>query len=257
MPVAVITGASRGLGHALAFDFARDGYRVYGTGRSDRTLEKLGKEARDAKLDIRPLRADAATEEGADAIVQRLEKDAARADVVIHNAGLLGDRVELSRYPVATWDAVMATNVRGPFLLTQRILPRLAPNAALIFVSSGIVDDLRPRWGAYFVSKVAVDAVAAVYAVELKPQGFRVFVVNPGPLRTVMRADAFPKEDPASVPAPEEHTGVFLWLAREAGIELTGSRHEAQEFVSRRQESGQGSGVSGDSARRTARASYT
>jgi NAD(P)-dependent dehydrogenase (short-subunit alcohol dehydrogenase family) len=187
-------------------------------------------EARRAKLDVRPIRADAATEEGADALVRRLGSDGARPDVVIHNAGLLGDRVELAVYPPETWNAVMATNVRGPFLLTQRLLPQLAPNAAVIFISSGIVDDLRPRWGAYYVSKVALDAVAALYALELKPKGIRVFTVNPGPLRTAMRAEAFPKENPESVPAPEEHTGVFLWLAREAGVELTGSRYDAQEF---------------------------
>jgi NAD(P)-dependent dehydrogenase (short-subunit alcohol dehydrogenase family) len=230
MPTAVITGATRGLGHALAFDFARDGYTVYATGRAQNALDELASEARNSKVDIRPLRADAATEEGADTLIRRLDSDRARPDVVIHNAGLLGDRVELAVYPLETWDAVMATNVRGPFLLTQRLLPKLASNAAVIFISSGIVDDLRPRWGAYYVSKVAVDAVAALYAVELKPKGIRVFTVNPGPLRTVMRAEAFPKEDPQSVPAPEEHTGVFLWLAREAGLELTGSRYEAQEF---------------------------
>lgn len=230
MPIAVITGATRGLGYALALDFARDGYGVYATGRTESALDKLGREAQDAKLDIRPLRADVATEEGANVIVQRLDKDSARPDVVVHNAGLLGDRVELAIYPVATWDAVMATNVRGPFLLTQRLLPKLAPNAAVIFVSSGIVGETRPRWGAYYVSKVAVDAVAATYAVELRPKGIRVFIVNPGPMRTVMRAGAFPSEDPKSVPVPEERTGVFLWLARDVGIERTGSRYEAQEF---------------------------
>ncbi len=149
---------------------------------------------------------------------------------MIHNAGALGDRVELAKYPLDTWDEVIATNVRGPFLLTQRLLPTLAPNAAVIFVSSGIVEQARPRWGAYYVSKVAVDAVAATYAVELKAQGIRVFIVNPGPLRTEMRADAFPSEDPKSVPAPEDRTGVFLWLARKAAIELTGKRYEAEEF---------------------------
>lgn len=230
MPTALITGATRGLGHALAFDFARDGYTVYATGRTLGALEALGKEARAAKLDIRPLRADAATEQGADTLIDRLETDAAQVDVVVHNAGLLGDRVELASYPLATWDAVIATNVRGPFLLTQRLLPKLAPNAALIFVSSGIVEGARPRWGAYLVSKVAIDAVAATYAIELKPRGFRVFVVNPGPLRTVMRAQAFPKEDPESVPAPEEYTSVFLWLARSGKLEDTGKRYEAQEF---------------------------
>ena len=242
MPVAVITGASRGLGHALAFDFARDGYTVYATGRTQNALDRLGTEARKAKLDIRPVRADAATMEGANTLVRQLDSEAARPDVVIHNAGMLGDRVELAVYPLETWDAVMATNVRGPFLLTQRLLPKLAPNAAIIFVSSGIVDDVRPRWGAYYVSKVAVDGVAAMYAVELKPKGIRVFTVNPGPLRTVMRADAFPKEDPQSVPAPEERTGVFLWLAREAGIEVTGSRYDAQEFRGARGEQLRGRG---------------
>ena len=230
MPVALVTGGTRGLGHALAFDFAKEGYVVYATGRGKDALDALGKEARAAKLDVRPLRSDVATKEGAQAILQRVEADDTRLDVVVHNAGLLGDREELAKSSLETWDAVMATNVRGPFLLTQQLLPRLAPNAAVIFVSSGIVDEARPRWGTYYVSKVAVDAVAATYAVELKPRGIRVFVVNPGPLRTVMRADAFPSEDPSSVPAPEKHTGVFLWLARARGIEFTGSRYEAQEF---------------------------
>ena len=230
MPVALITGATRGLGRALAFDFARDGYTVYGTGRGEDALAKLAEEGRKAKLPIRPIRSDAATEEGADVILQRLRADAARPNVVIHNAGLLGARVELAEYPVETWDAVMATNVRGPFLLTQRLLPALAAKAAIIFVSSGIVEQPYPRWGAYYVSKVAVDALTANYAVELEPAGIRVFVVDPGRLRTAMRQDAFPSEDPKSVPAPEEHTGVFLWLARKAGIELTGGRYKAQEF---------------------------
>lgn len=234
MPTALITGATRGLGHALALDFARDGYAVYGTGRGEEALAELGEEAGTAKLGIRPLRADVATEHGATAVLDRLDADAARLDVIVHNAGALGERVELTKYPLETWDDVMATNVRGPFLLTQRLLSRLAPNAAVIFVSSGIVEQARPRWGAYYVSKVAVDALAATYAVELKPQGIRVFVVNPGPLRTEMRADAFPSENPASVPAPEERTGVFLWLVRKAGIELTGTRYEAEEFSQQR-----------------------
>ena len=230
MPIALVTGATRGLGRALALDFAREGYRVYATGRSDDALAALGDDARAAGLDVRPLRSDVATEEGAEIIVRQLDADGARLDVVIHNAGLLGDRVELAVYPPETWDAVMATNVRGPFLLTQRLLARLASNAAIIFVSSGIVEQARLRWGAYYVSKVAVDAVAATYAVELKPKGIRVFIVNPGPLRTAMRTHAFPSENPQSVPVPEERTGVFLWLAREVGIEATGGRYEAEEF---------------------------
>ena len=230
MPVALVTGATRGLGCALAFDFARDGYAVYATGRGEEALAELDEEAHAADLDMRPLRSDVTTDEGLEAIAKRLDADSARLDVIVHNAGLLGDRVELASYPDETWDAVIATNVRAPFLLTQRMLPRLAPNAALIFVSSGIVEQARPRWGAYYVSKVAVDAVAATYAVELKPRGIRVFIVNPGPLRTVMRTQAFPSENPQTVPAPEERTGVFLWLARNAGIELTGRRYEAEAW---------------------------
>jgi NAD(P)-dependent dehydrogenase (short-subunit alcohol dehydrogenase family) len=232
MPTALITGATRGLGHALAFDFARAGYAVYGTGRNDKTLGALEKEANGAKLNIRPVRSDVATEEGVDAIVGRLEADGALVDVVIHNAGTLGERVELATYPLEAWDEVMSTNVRAPFHLTQRLLPLLAPNAAVMFVSSGIVEHPYPRWGAYYVSKVAVEALANLYAAELKDQGIRVFVVDPGRLRTAMRADAFPSEDPKSVPAPEDHTGVYLWLANEAAAASTGSRHEAQAFRS-------------------------
>jgi NAD(P)-dependent dehydrogenase (short-subunit alcohol dehydrogenase family) len=246
MPVALVTGATRGLGRALAFDFARDGYAVYATGRDEDALAELDKEARAANLDVRPLRSDVATDEGVEAIAKRLDADGARLDLIVHNAGLLGDRVELAAYPVETWDAVMATNVRGPFLLTERMLPRLMPNAAVIFVSSGIVEQARPRWGAYYVSKVAVDAVAATYAVELRPRGIRVFIVNPGPLRTAMRTQAFPSENPQTVPAPEERTAVFLWLARNAGIELTGSRYEAESWTQGTGVRSQGSGGVGE-----------
>lgn len=230
MPTALITGASRGLGRALAVDFAREGYTVYATGRTQEDLDSLAAEGKRAGGDIRVVRADAATEEGSAAVVRRLTGDRARLDVIIHNAGLLGDRVELASYPLETWDDVMAVNVRGPFLLTQQLLPHVAKNAAIIFVSSGIVDETRPRWGAYYVSKVAVEAIAKNYAVELKSDGVRCYIVNPGPLRTAMRADAFPSEDPGSVPAPEEFTGVFLWLAKDARLDQTGERFEAQDF---------------------------
>jgi NAD(P)-dependent dehydrogenase (short-subunit alcohol dehydrogenase family) len=192
---AVITGGTRGLGRALALAFAREGYRVYATGRREETLQALSGEARGA---------------------------------------LLGPRIELARYPLETFDQVMAANVRGPFDLTRQILPLLADDAAIEFVSSGVSEGPRVRWGAYNVSKIALDGLAGIWALELKERGVRVFLIDPGPMRTEMRATAYPDEDPGTLEPPEQRTGVFLWLARQADLSLSGRRFQAQEFTPRR-----------------------
>ena len=233
----MVTGGTRGLGRALAFAFARRGCRVYATARGADALDALARDAEREGLDVVPLRADASRAEDNARLVRQLADDGRRADVVVHNAGLLGPRVELADFPPYVFEQVMAANVFGPYDLTRPLLPVLGAGAALFFVSSGASLGPRTRWGAYNVSKIALDGLAGIWARELAPRGFRVYIVDPGPMRTGMRAEAYPDEDPATLEPPEARTAPFLWLAEHGTLEQTGERFEAMGWQPRRQRS--------------------
>ena len=229
-PTAVITGGTRGLGRALVLAFARRGYRVYATARGADALDALAREAAGEALDVVPLRADASRVGDNARVVRRLADDGLRADVVVHNAGLLGPRVELAEYPPDVFRDVMAANVFGPYDLTRQLVPVLGAGAALLYVSSGASLGPRTRWGAYNVSKIALDGLAGIWARELAPRGLRVYIVDPGPMRTGMRAAAYPDEDPATLEPPDARTAPFLWLAEHGALADTGRRYEAQRW---------------------------
>ena len=228
---ALVTGGTRGLGRALALTFAGRGYRVYATARGQDGLAALAAEATERRLDIVPIRADHSRTDDNARVVGRISDDARRVYLAIHNAGLLGPRVELAAYPPDEFERVMAANLFAPFDLTRQLLPILAPAAAIIFVSSGVSLGPRRYWGAYNVSKIALDGLAGIWAKELRDRGVRVFIVDPGPMRTTMRADAYPQEDPRTLEPPEARTPVFVWLAERADLSLSGGRFKAEGFT--------------------------
>lgn len=230
MPNVLITGGTRGLGRALVLAFARRGDRVYATARGERGLEELARDTAAERIDVVPLRADAARVEDNAAVAARIAADGRRLDVVIHNASLLGPRVPLADFPPDVFADVMAANVFAPFDLTRQLLPHLAPHAALLFVSSGVSLGPRERWGAYNVSKIALDGLAGIWARELREAGVRVFIVDPGGMRTSMRAAAYPSENPMTLPTPEERTAAFLWLAEHGTLGESGRRYQAADF---------------------------
>ena len=229
-PTALVTGGTRGLGRALVIAFARRGHRVYATARGAEALDALARDAGRQGLDVVPIWADVSRVDDNARVVRRLADDGRRADVVVHNAGLLGPRVELAEYPPDVFQQVMAANVFAPYDLTRQLLPVLAAGAALLFVSSGASLGPRTRWGAYNVSKIALDGLAGIWARELAPRGFRVYIVDPGPMRTAMRAAAYPDEDPATLDQPDARTAPFLWLAEHGTLADTGRRYEAQHW---------------------------
>ncbi|MCP4872908.1 MAG: SDR family NAD(P)-dependent oxidoreductase [Proteobacteria bacterium] len=222
---ALITGATRGLGRALALDFTRRGVTVFATGRDLVELTTLAADAAFEELDVRILQADH-TEPVDNARVRRTIADAGGLDVLIHNAGILGPRVELADYPEEQWDAVLDINLTAPFRLTRALIPHLNPGASVQLLSSGVGVVGRAKWGAYNVSKFGVEALGQILAAELTEQ--RVNVIDPGSMRTGMRAAAYPEEDPMTLVTPEENTGVFLWLALESDV--TGQRFKAKDF---------------------------
>ena len=134
-----------------------------------------------------------------------------RVDVLVNNAGLLGERRALADYPLDLWERVMAVNVTGALALIQCVLPAMSHGGAIVNVTSGAAG--RPTWGAYSISKLALDGITGMLREELADRAIRCVAVNPGPARTAMRARAYPDEDPATVPHPSSLVEPFIAIA--------------------------------------------
>ena len=227
--VALVTGATRGLGRALALALARRGCHVLATGRSADQLAALRAAAAGEALSLEAVQADHTSREDNRKLRQRIAA-LGGLSILIHNAGLLGPRVAIADYPTHAWDEVMAINLTAPFQLTRELIPLLQAGASVQLVSSGVGVEGRAGWGAYTVSKFGVESLGQVLAAELADRGIRVNVIDPGGMRTSMRAAAYPEEDPSTLITPEENTGVFLWLAFEAGMERSGERFRARDW---------------------------
>jgi NAD(P)-dependent dehydrogenase (short-subunit alcohol dehydrogenase family) len=232
--VILITGAGGGLGRALAVESARAGASVILSGRNaaklDRVydeIEKLGgPQPAIAALDLA-----AATAADYDNLAKTIDDEFGKLDGLVHCAALLGDRTPLEQYDVPTWCKVLHVNLTAPFILTQVLLPNLrkSVDASVIFVSSGVVTNQRPYWGAYAVAKSGLESVRSMLSQELEGEpNIRVNSVNPGRMRTGMRAAAYPAEDPNTLPAPVSVSGTFLYLLSALGRGIDGQYFEAQ-----------------------------
>jgi NAD(P)-dependent dehydrogenase (short-subunit alcohol dehydrogenase family) len=230
----LITGAGGGLGRVLAIECARAGATVILSGRTGAKLERVydeiealgGPQPAIATLDLAQ-----ATAADYDALARVIADEFGRLDGLVHAAGLLGDRSPLEQYDVPTWCKVLHVNLTAPFILTQVLLPNLrkSSDASVIFVSSGVVKQSRPFWGAYAVAKTGLESVRSMLAEELEGESnIRVNSVNPGRMRTAMRAAAYPAEDPNTVPPPESVSGPFLYLLSERGRGIDGQFIDVQ-----------------------------
>ena len=213
--VAVVTGASRGIGRAVALELARAGAHVIALARTQGALEELDDEIRAlngaATLVPADLKDFAALDRLGAAIHQRWGK----LDILIGNAGILGDVTPLAQVDPAVWDAVMAVNVTANWRLIRSLDPllRVSDAGRAIFVTSGAAHNCRAYWGPYSVSKAALEALVRTYAAETVSTAVRAMLVNPGPLRTRMRAAAMPGEDPMTLKTPEDLAPHFVRLA--------------------------------------------
>jgi NAD(P)-dependent dehydrogenase (short-subunit alcohol dehydrogenase family) len=244
--VIAITGASDGLGRAVALACARHGASVILIGRSEAKLEKVhgeiaaaaaagadaggGPEAAIGVLDL-----ERALAPDYDRLAQALDKRYGRLDGLLHNAGLLGTLAPIEHYDVPTWCRVLHVNVTAAFALTQVLLPLLkrSADASVVFTSSSVGRRGRAYWGAYAVSKFALEGLSQVLADELEgTSAIRVNTLNPGRARTAMRRHAYPAEDVASVPSPETLTGPYIALLGPASRGITGRAFDAQGSAS-------------------------
>jgi NAD(P)-dependent dehydrogenase (short-subunit alcohol dehydrogenase family) len=228
--VALITGASQGLGRALALAFAREGARVVVNARSEESVRPIAGEVEDVGAEVLAVAADVS--EGADAgrLIDETVDRFGRIDVLVNNAGLLGPRVAIGDYPEDEWRRVIDANLTGPFLVSRAAIPHLSEGASIINLVSGVSVEGRAEWGAYSVSKFGLEGLNQILAAELAERGVRVNAVDPGGMRTDMRAAAYPEEDPQTRITPEENTAVFVYLASDESEGVTGERFKAQEF---------------------------
>lgn len=227
-----ITGASRGLGAALARDFAHAGARLVLCARSEPPLAALSADLQEDGAQVEWAAVDVTDERAVGALVLRAEERFGGVDVLINNASILGSRVPLREQPLEEWRAVMEVNLTGTLVATRAVLPgmRGRRSGSIINVSSGVGNQHRAEWGPYAVSKWAVEGLSGNLALEEGDAGIRVNVVDPGALQTEMRRAAYPDENPSAPTPPEEITGVFLWLASDDARGVTGERFHAQRW---------------------------
>lgn len=232
--VIAVTGAGDGIGAVAAKTFAAYGATVILIGRTVQKLEQVYdaiETAGGAQPAIYPFCLEGAAEKDYEDMHDRLEETFGRLDGLLHNAGLLGQRTPIANYKLSTWQKVMQVNVTAEFMMTQALLPLLekSDNASLIFTTSGVGRIGKPFWGAYAVSKFAIEGFAQVLANELdETSNIRVNCINPGPTRTQMRATAYPAENPSSVKTPEDIMPIYLYLMGDDSKGITGQSLDAQ-----------------------------
>lgn len=213
--IALVTGASRGIGRAVALELAREGAHVIAVARTVSGLEELDDAIRSqggaATLVPLDLRDGEAFPRMAGAIAERWRK----LDILIGNAGVLGTLTPVHQIDPKHWIEAIDVNVNANLRLIQFLDPLLKASDAgrAVFVTSGAVKNLRPFWGTYSTSKAALEALVKTYAHESASTRLRVNLFSPGPVRTIMRARAFPGEDPMTLPTPEEVATQIVDLA--------------------------------------------
>jgi NAD(P)-dependent dehydrogenase (short-subunit alcohol dehydrogenase family) len=232
--VIAITGAGDGIGRALALAAAGHGAEIILIGRTVSKLEKvhaliaaLGR----AEATIAPLDLERAIARDYDTLAEALQGRYARLDGLVHNAGILGALTPIDQYDVPTWVRVLHVNLTAAFALTQVLLPalRASADASIVFTGSGVGRRARAYWGAYAASKSAIEALSRTLADELSVEGrVRVNVLNPGAVRTRMRAQAYPAEDPGALPRAEEVLRPYLWLLSAASRGISGQSLDCQ-----------------------------
>ncbi len=204
--IAVVTGASRGLGRAAAVALASEGAHVIALARTEGGLEELDDEIKslggEATLVPVDLQDFPAIDRLGAAIFERWKK----LDILVGNAGLLGKLTPLAHLEPKVWDEVMAVNVTANYRLIRSLDPLLRASDAgrAVFVTSGLAQKCWPYWGPYAISKAALEAMVKTYAGEVATTQLRVNCFSPGATRTKMRATAMPGEDPETLPSAEQ-----------------------------------------------------
>ena len=213
--VALITGASRGIGAAVAKAFAAEGAHVILLARTVGGLEAVDDAIQAAGGTATLLPMDLLKPDQIAAIGPSLAERFKRLDILVGNAGILGPLSPVAMSDPKLWENVFKTNVLANYHLIRSLDPLLRGSDAgrAIFVTSGAAHMHSPFWSAYAASKAALEEMVATYAEEVSHSPLKVNIIDPGVVRTVMRAEAFPGEDPLVLPEPESIVESFIELA--------------------------------------------
>lgn len=229
--VAMISGGSKGLGADLARRFVEEGAAVSICARRPGAASELVAELREAGGRVLLARCDVTDEAAVEAWVAETVEELGRVDALVNNASVLGSRSAIADTPLDEWRDVIDVNLTGAFIVAKACVPALRETGgSMIHVSSGVGDHGRPYWGAYCPAKNGVEALSEMLAGELAEAGVRSNAVDPGSMRTAMRAAAYPEEDASQLPEPYEVTDAFVYLASDESAGTTGRRLRAQDF---------------------------
>ena len=204
--IVLITGATRGIGRALALALAHGGAHVVATGRTQGALEELDDAVRAAGSTATLVPLDVRDFPGIYRLAKALDERHGRLDILVGNAAIGGQRSPLDHVDPAGWDEILAVNVTANWHLIRAmdLLLRRSAAGRAVFMTSGAATNTRAYGGPYSVSKAALNALALTYAAETDSTPVRVNLFNPGPTRTRMRAQVMPGEDPMTLPTPEQ-----------------------------------------------------
>ena len=220
--IALVTGASRGIGRAVALALANQGWRVICLARAQKALEKLDDEIKSAgKGDATLVPIDLRDGDAIDALAGPLLERFGRIDALAACAGVLGATTPAHQANPPLVNEVFAVNVIANQRLIRALHPLLRASDAgrAVFLSSGVAHGVHPFFGVYAASKAALEALVRSYAAEIAITPMRANLFNPGPTRTAMRAKAFPGEDPMTLPAPEDVAAMIVPMLRPAYAE--------------------------------------
>ena len=227
--VVLVTGANRGFGKAMTLDLAKAGATVIMLGRDLGSLETAYDEVVDAGFAepiLYPLDLEGATPEH----YQQLQKDIldnfGKLDGLIHNAGIIGTMMPIEQYDLKLWYSTMQINVNAPFMLTQFLIPALnkSNDARILFLSSSVGRKAKAYWGAYGVSKFAIEGLSKTLSEELEKTNIKTNSLDPKRMRTKMRQTAYPAENIENNPTPESVSPAIVYLMSNEAKGLNGKQ---------------------------------
>lgn len=232
--VIVISGGGSGIGKAAALSFGNHGADLVLIGKSIENLESTYEDF--LKTELKPpllhsMDFESASEKDYQEINKVIMNEFGRLDGLLNNASILGDRTPLENYKFDVWKKVFEVNVHASFLLTKSLMPslKLSKNASVIFTSSGVGKIGKAYWGAYSLSKFSTESMMQIFSEELEnTSNIRVNSINPGRVRTKMRASAYPAEDPLSVSDAKDIMSAYLYLMSDDSKETRGLSIAAQ-----------------------------
>lgn len=230
--VALVTGASRGIGRALVFQLTAAGADVFGCARDLNALHEVQAHCQGPGT-FMPVVADVTDPDAIRALAARVNAHAGRLDILVNGAAVLGPRKQLEAVTIEDWRRTLAVNVDGVFIVSKLCVPllRASGSAIVLNVSSSVGRVGRAGWGPYSASKHAVEGITDTLAEELAADGVCVVSINPGGTATDMRREAYPDEDPTTLPSATDIAATFRLLAETLQVAQTGRKFDARDLL--------------------------